>query len=136
MLVATALLLLPLTGCGSDDPTAAPTTTTSTTTPATTTTTTTTTTAPVPEVAADGSNLQACEDGTCEVEIKTGDVLSIRGEQFQVASAGPDGVTFGLPGGGGASLGGPGGTVGTANGTAIDILRMGVTVMIRVSTTS
>lgn len=39
------------------------------------TTTTTTTPAPAPFAGADGRNLEACADGTCEVFVQTGDSL-------------------------------------------------------------
>lgn len=144
MVVAAALLLLPLAGCDSDArwadmgpsataPTTETTETTETSRTTATTTTTTTTTAPVPEVAADGTNLAACEDGTCEVEIKSGDMLTIRGEQFTVVSVSPEGMTMVLPSGTVASLGGTG-TISTASGTQIEVLRnKGATVLIRVS---
>jgi len=132
-IAAAALLLLPLAGCGSDDQQAATPTRSTAPTITTTTTTTTTTTVPVPAVAADGTNLQACADGTCEVEVKSGDVLTIRGEQFTVVSVGPEGATFVLPSGTVASVGGTG-QIGTAGGTTVDILRNNsTTVMIRVS---
>jgi hypothetical protein len=122
-------------GCGVDRaaaPDPGPTTTTTSATSATTTTTTTTT-LPVPDVAADGTNLQACADGTCEVEVASGDVLTIRGERLTVASVSPEGATFVLPSGTVASVGGTG-TIGTASGTNVDILRdNGTTVLIRVS---
>ncbi|MBB4908191.1 hypothetical protein [Actinophytocola algeriensis] len=128
------LLAATTAGCGVDRaaaPEPEPTSTTATTT--STTTTTTTTTVPVPEVAADGTNLQACTDGTCEVDVKSGDVLTIRGEQLTVASVSPEGATFVLPSGTVASVGGTG-TIGTASGTNVDILRNnGTTVLIRVS---
>ncbi|WP_197523236.1 hypothetical protein [Actinokineospora pegani] len=109
------------------------TTPTTTTAPTTTTTTTTATTVPVPEVAADGTNLQACEDGTCEVEIKSGDVLSIRGERFEVVSVDAQDTTFVLPSGTTASVGGIG-NISTGSGTNVVILRKnGTTAMIRVS---
>ena len=142
LLLPVAVLLLTVAGCGVDraaapEPEPATTTTETTTTTTATTTTTTattaTTTVPVPEVAADGTNLQACTDGTCEVEVKSGDMLTIRGEQFVVVSVSPEGATFVLPSGTVASVGGTG-TIGTASGTNVDILRNnGTTVMIRVS---
>jgi hypothetical protein len=46
-----------------------------TTTTTTTTTVTTTTTTPAPFAAADGRNLDACADGTCEVFVASGDNL-------------------------------------------------------------
>ncbi len=135
LLLPVALLLLTVAGCGvsrSAAPEPEPTTTTETTT-TTTETTTTTTTVPVPEVAADGTYLQACTDGTCEVEVRSGDTLIIRDEQFIVASVTPEGATFVLPSGTVASVGGTG-QIGTASGTTVDILRNnGTTVMIRVS---
>jgi hypothetical protein len=136
LLLPVAVLLLTVAGCGVDRaaaPEPEPATTTTETTTTTTATTTTTTTVPVPEVAADGTNLQACTDGTCEVEVKSGDMLTIRGEQFVVVSVSPEGATFVLPSGTVASVGGTG-TIGTASGTNVDILRNnGTTVMIRVS---
>lgn len=136
LLLPVAVLLLTVAGCGVDRvaaPEPEPTTTTAETTTTTTATTTTTTTVPVPEVAADGTNLQACTDGTCEVEVKSGDMLTIRGEQFVVVSVSQEGATFVLPSGTVASVGGTG-TIGTASGTNVDILRNnGTTVMIRVS---
>ena len=81
MLIVLAALVV-ATGCGTEPgsgtapATSLPTTASSpsTTTPAPTTTTTTTT-ASAPFAAADGTNLQACADGSCEVFVKTGDVL-------------------------------------------------------------
>lgn len=67
MLIAGVVLLA---GCGAE--TAAPPVTAATT---TTTTPTTTTTTEAPFAAADGTDLQACADGTCEVFVKTGDTL-------------------------------------------------------------
>ncbi len=138
LLLPVAVLLLTVAGCGVDraaapEPEPATTTTETTTTTTTTATTTTTTAVPVPEVAADGTNLQACTDGTCEVEVKSGDMLTIRGEQFVVVSVSPEGATFVLPSGTVASMGGTG-TISTASGTNVDVLRNdGTSVLIRVS---
>jgi hypothetical protein len=83
MLIALPAILL-AAGCGAESAppaatpppsvstTAAP---TSTTEPIPTTTSTPPTTTSAPFAAADGRNLKACADGTCEVFVKTGDSL-------------------------------------------------------------
>lgn len=81
-LAAALAAVATLTGCGSEAPpaaapiTAAPPPTTA---PPTTTTTPqpAATTSPPPPTPADGTNLGACADGTCEVEVKAGDVIRI-----------------------------------------------------------
>ncbi|WP_424184554.1 hypothetical protein ACOBQX_21985 [Actinokineospora sp. G85] len=85
------------------------------------------------EVVADGTNLQACEDGACEVEIKSGDVPSIKGERFTVVSVDTQDTTFVLPSGTTTSVGGAG-NISTGSGTNVVILRNnGSIAMIRVS---
>jgi hypothetical protein len=103
--VLAALLLLTVAGCGvhrSAAPAPEPTTTTpttTTTTPTTTTAVTTTTTVP-PATAADGRNLQACQDLTCEVLIRTGDGIPFGPlGTLTVVSIGGDGITTVLPSG-------------------------------------
>jgi hypothetical protein len=134
-LATAALLLLTVTGCTvSRQAAPAPTTTTTTpTTTITTTTTTTTTTVPVPAEPADGANLQACQDGTCEVYIKSGDLLQIEGQTLTVVNVSPDGVTIVLPSGAVASVGGSG-TISMGDTITVDILRNdGTAAMIRVT---
>jgi hypothetical protein len=134
---AAALLLLTVTvaGCGTGESwsafmsSVAATTTPQTTTPTPTTTTTTTTTTPTPTTtappaaAADGTNLQACQDGACEVEIKAGDMLNIKGLTMQVASVEPDGLTFVMPDGSVFSF--SGGPLSVNGVFTIEILRGG-----------
>ncbi|MFJ9885406.1 hypothetical protein ACIQRW_06060 [Streptomyces sp. NPDC091287] len=47
--------------------------------------------------AADGTDLAACGDGTCEVEVKTGDVISVKSssgvEEFMITGFGEGGAT-------------------------------------------
>ncbi|GIJ47771.1 hypothetical protein Val02_46570 [Virgisporangium aliadipatigenens] len=62
---------------------------------------------PTDAPAADGSDLSACFDGTCEVEVKTGDVIRfgerIRAtppvDRIQIVSVAPGNTGFLLPGG-------------------------------------
>ena len=115
-LAAAALLLLTLTGCTHrSEALPLP--------PAPTTTTTTTTSTPsTPTTAADGRNLQACQDGTCEVEIMSGDTITIEGQTVTVPNVSAGGLTFVLPGGTVASVAGPGSTIGIGDTITIDIL--------------
>lgn len=103
-----ALLAVMVAGCTvhrSGAPAPA-TTTTSTTTPTTTTEVTTTTTVP-PTAAADGRNLRACADLTCEVTIQVGDVLPLGPVgDLQVLNLGTDGITMAMPGGSILTFGG------------------------------
>src|SRR5262245_41985166 len=116
--VAATLLVLTLTGCTNRSAAPAPTTRTTTTTSTTTTTTTTT----PPATAADGANLQACQDGTCEVQIKTGDVLTIKGETVTISDVSAAGLTFVMADGTVASVGGPGSTIGIGDDISIDVV--------------
>lgn len=96
---------LTLAGCGSEPAKESapppPTTTTTTTTQPTTTTET------APPTAADGTNLAACADGVCEVEVKLGDVIQFNGQvkstppltSLTVIEMGPDGPMLADPSG-------------------------------------
>ncbi|AXB41766.1 hypothetical protein A4R43_03870 [Amycolatopsis albispora] len=122
-LAAALAVVVPLAGCvgcGSEAPPAAaptaaalsttvPTTALSTPAPPTPTTppTTTTTASAPPPKPADGTNLGACSDGTCEVEVKAGDVIRI-GNQVKatpkitaltILDVGESGLTVNLSGG-------------------------------------
>ncbi|OON73876.1 hypothetical protein [Streptomyces tsukubensis] len=50
-----------------------------------------------PPKAVDGTNLAACGDGTCEVEVKTGDVISVKSssgaKEFMITGLSEDGPT-------------------------------------------
>ncbi|MPZ81569.1 MAG: hypothetical protein GEV28_14675 [Actinophytocola sp.] len=76
-----ALLVLPgcmsRTGGAASGPSTEPTTTTTTTTTATTTTTTTTAPPPPATPPADGGNVNACTDGTCEVRVTAPTVIPV-----------------------------------------------------------
>ena len=97
--VLAALLLLTVAGCGVHR-SAAPAPEPTTITPTTTTPTTTTTTTVPPATAADGRNLQACQDLTCEVLIRTGDGIPFGPlGTLTVVSIGGDGITTVLPSG-------------------------------------
>jgi hypothetical protein len=80
-LFAALLVACGVVACGAEPAADSPTptgTTTSVPAPTTTTTTvttTTTTTTAAPFAGADGRNLEACADGTCEVFVQTGDSL-------------------------------------------------------------
>ena len=83
-------------GCGAAFGPAAPTSTTAdpvstTTVPTTTTTVPPTTTTVAPFTAADGRNLAACADGTCEVFVRTGDSLPNAGGEGPVTITVKDG---------------------------------------------
>lgn len=73
--VAVLPVLLVIAACGAEPGPSAEGPTATTTTTTTTTTATTTTTTVAPFAAADGRNLNACADGTCEVFVQSGDVL-------------------------------------------------------------
>ena len=84
--------------------------------PTTTTTVTATEVPGPPPAAADGTNLAACADGTCEVLVKTGDVLPAPiGPLTAVVGGGQAGVqpdpSIGMTG----TLAGPPGWVGILN---------------------
>lgn len=81
-------------GCGAASGPAAPTSTTAepvSTTTVTTTAVATTTTTAAPFTAADGRNLAACADGTCEVFVRTGDSLPNAGGEGPVTITVKDG---------------------------------------------
>jgi hypothetical protein len=105
-----ALLVLMIAGCTVQRvgaPAPAPTTTTGTTTSTTTSSTVTTTTTVPPTAAADGRNLPACADLTCEVTIQVGDVLPLGPVgDLQVLNLGADGITLVMPGGSILTFGG------------------------------
>jgi hypothetical protein len=105
------LLVLTVAGCTVQRvgaPAPAPTTRTTTTTTSTTTSSTMTTTTTVPPTAAaDGRNLPACADLTCEVTIQVGDVLPLGPVgDLQVLNLGADGITLVMPGGSILTFGG------------------------------
>ncbi|MGC7100131.1 hypothetical protein ACPZ19_36080, partial [Amycolatopsis lurida] len=109
--VVVPFAVLSLAGCGTEAPPAAAPTTPPPTVPsptaATPPPTTTTTTSPPPPTPADGTNLGACADGTCEVEVKAGDVIRI-GNQVKatpkigaltILEVGDNGLTVSISGG-------------------------------------
>jgi hypothetical protein len=101
-----ALLVVMVAGCTVQRSGAPAPDTTTTTTTTTTTMVTTTTTVP-PTAAADGRNLQACADLTCEVTIQVGDVLPLGPVgDMQVLNLGTDGITMAMPGGSILTFGG------------------------------
>ena len=105
VVLASAVALL-LTGCGSDDsdnsdgaaPKKSPTPTRSATPPSKTPSSPPPpATSPSLPKAADGTNLDACGDGTCEVEVKTGDVISVKSssgaKEFMITDLNEGGAT-------------------------------------------
>jgi len=106
---------LAVAGCSAEAAPPAAKSTVSTTTSRTATTTTTTT---APLVAADGRNLEACADGTCEVLVQTGDQLPNASGEGSIGIAVADGevtITFG----GLSAVAGPGATPNVIQGQAI-----------------
>lgn len=128
VLVALPVVLLAACGTGTTTTAAAPssvasTTISSTTARPTTTTTTTTTEAPgPPPTAADGTDLAACADGSCEVVVKTGDVLHVpTGPLTVVVGGGRAGVRPDPSSGMTGLLAGPPGWVGIFNDQAFTV---------------
>ncbi|TDC41375.1 hypothetical protein E1281_37440 [Actinomadura sp. KC345] len=140
-LVATLLPVLLLAACGGDDsaateptkppPSAAP---PSSAAPAPPSPSPSQTAAPAPGTAADGRDLDACRDGTCEVVVKEGDTLrfndKVGNDPLSIVSAGstftvtdPSGFTASIGGGGTVTTGGVRIEVGDSEGnrTAIRI---------------
>jgi hypothetical protein len=122
-ILATVPVFLLATACGSDarDSATPPKTTTSTSPTTTTMATTTTTTAPAPPAAplpaADGTDLAACADGTCEVSVRTGDIVTTPvGPLTTVVGEGYAGVEPDPASGMSGTLAGPTGWVGILNG--------------------
>lgn len=87
VIVLTACGTTPLTTAGPPSSVATTTVSSSTTTTAATTTVPTTVAA-LPLPAADGTNLDACTDGTCEVSVKEGDVPAVPVGPLTVAVGG------------------------------------------------
>ncbi|MER5263975.1 hypothetical protein ABTZ99_18075 [Actinosynnema sp. NPDC002837] len=130
VLVALPVVLLAACGTGTTTTAAAPssvasTTISSTTARPTTTTTTTTTTTEAPgppPTAADGTDLAACADGSCEVVVKTGDVLHVpTGPLTVVVGGGRAGVRPDPSSGMTGLLAGPPGWVGIFNDQAFTV---------------
>jgi hypothetical protein len=73
----------------------------------TTTTTTTTTTTPPAPTAQDGTNYQACADGTCEISVGGPATIPLPGGSMVISAVLEDGIEFDLnsaSGGGNGSL--------------------------------
>lgn len=100
--IIAVLLVFTVAGCGVHRSAApAPDTTTATTTTTTVSTTVSTTTTVAPTTAADGTNLRACQDRTCEVAIRPGDAIPVDTLGIlTVANVTADGITMVMPAGG------------------------------------